>query len=99
MIRCTQRTTLFPYTTLIRSLRFVWASRCHIQMIPEDQLTRWSTQGGTTNSIAAHTSVRNALEANDSGLNRPDFEIYLQEIGRAHVLTPVTLPFRMPSSA
>jgi hypothetical protein len=47
-------------------------------MIPEDQLVTWSNQGGTTNSIAAHTSVRNALEANDSGLNRPDFEIYLQ---------------------
>ena len=46
--------------------------------IPEDQLTRWSNQGGTTNSIAAHTSIRNALEANDSGLNRPDFEIFLQ---------------------
>jgi hypothetical protein len=47
-------------------------------MIPQDQLTRWSNQGGTTNAIAAHTSIRNALEANDSGLNRPDFEIYLQ---------------------
>ena len=47
-------------------------------MIPEDRLTAWSNQGGTTNSIAAHTSVRNALLANDSGLNRPDFEIFLQ---------------------
>jgi predicted nucleotidyltransferase len=47
-------------------------------MIPEDRLTAWSNQGGTTNSIAAHTSIRNALFANDSGLNRPDFEIYLQ---------------------
>lgn len=47
-------------------------------MIPEDQLIRWSNQGGTDNSIAAHNSIRNALEANDSGLNRPDFEIYLQ---------------------
>ena len=46
--------------------------------IPEDQLVTWSNQGGTTNSIAAHTSIRNALEANDSGLNRPDFEIFLQ---------------------
>src|SRR6516162_6689395 len=46
--------------------------------IPEDRLVTWSNQGGTTNSIAAHTSVRNALEANDSGLNRPDFEIFLQ---------------------
>ena len=47
-------------------------------MIPEDTLIAWSNQGGTTNSIAAHTSIRNALEANDSGLNRPDFEIFLQ---------------------
>lgn len=47
-------------------------------MIPEDQLATWSNQGGTANSIAAHTCIRNALEANDSGLNRPDFEIYLQ---------------------
>ena len=47
-------------------------------MIPEDRLTAWSNQGGTTNSIAAHTSVRNGLLANDSGLNRPDFEIFLQ---------------------
>jgi len=47
-------------------------------MIPEDTLTAWSNQGGTSNSIAAHNSIRNALEANDSGLNRPDFEIFLQ---------------------
>lgn len=47
-------------------------------MIPEDTLTAWSNQGGTSNSIAAHTSIRNALEATDSGLNRPDFEIFLQ---------------------
>jgi Nucleotidyltransferase domain len=46
--------------------------------IPEDRLTRWSNQGGTANSIAAHNSIRTALEANDSGLNRPDFEIFLQ---------------------
>ncbi len=46
--------------------------------IPEDRLATWSNQGGTVNSIAAHTSIRNALEANDSGLNRPDFEMYLQ---------------------
>ena len=47
-------------------------------MIPEDTLTAWSNQGGTFNSIAAHNSIRNALEATDSGLNRPDFEIFLQ---------------------
>jgi hypothetical protein len=47
-------------------------------MIPEDTLTAWSNQGGTFNSIAAHNFIRNGLEANDSGLNRPDFEIFLQ---------------------
>jgi len=47
-------------------------------MIPEDQLTRWSNQGSTANSIAAHNSIRNALEANDSHLNQRDFEIFLQ---------------------
>ena len=47
-------------------------------MIPENRLTAWSNLGGTTNSIIAHSSIRTALEANDSGLNRPDFEIFLQ---------------------
>lgn len=47
-------------------------------MIPEAQLATWSNQDGTANSMAAHTSVRKALEANDSGLNCADFEIYLQ---------------------
>ena len=47
-------------------------------MIPEAQLATWSNLGGTANSMAAHTSVRNALEANDSGLNCADFEIFLQ---------------------
>lgn len=46
--------------------------------IPDDQLTRWCNQGGTTNSIAAHTSIRNALESNDSLLSGRNFEIFLQ---------------------
>jgi hypothetical protein len=46
--------------------------------IPEDQLKTWSNQGGTANSMAAHNSIRNALEANDSPLKGNDFEIFLQ---------------------
>lgn len=47
-------------------------------MIPDDQLTRWTNQGGTVNSIAAHKSVRTALEALDSPIYGRHFEIYLQ---------------------
>ncbi len=47
-------------------------------MIPEDQLARWSNQGGTTNSIAAHKSIRAALEATDSIIYGRNFEIFLQ---------------------
>jgi hypothetical protein len=46
--------------------------------IPEDQLKTWSNQGGTANSITAHNSIRNALEANDSPLKGKGFEIFLQ---------------------
>jgi hypothetical protein len=38
--------------------------------IPEDQLKTWSNPGGTANSISAHKSIRNALEAAD---DRTDF--------------------------
>src|SRR5437660_7617506 len=47
-------------------------------MIPEDQLIRWSNQGGTANSITAHKSIRTALEATDSPIYGRDFEIFLQ---------------------
>jgi len=47
-------------------------------MIPEDQLARWSNQGGTTNSIAAHKSIRTALEATDSPIYGRTCEIFLQ---------------------
>jgi hypothetical protein len=47
-------------------------------MIPEAQLATWSNQGGTANSIAAHKSIRFALEALDSLIHDRDFEIFLQ---------------------
>src|SRR5215469_14994830 len=47
-------------------------------MIPEAQLATWSNQGGTQNSIAAHKSIRSALEALDSPIHDRDFEIFLQ---------------------
>jgi hypothetical protein len=47
-------------------------------VIPENQLVTWSNQGGTQNSIAAHKSIRFALEALDSLIHDRDFEIFLQ---------------------
>ena len=46
--------------------------------IPEEQLKTWSNQGGTGNSITAHTAIRNALQAADSPLTGKTFEIFLQ---------------------
>jgi hypothetical protein len=46
--------------------------------IPEEQLTTWSKPGGEANSIAAHTSIRNALLAPDSPIRDKDLEIFLQ---------------------
>jgi hypothetical protein len=46
--------------------------------IPEDQLTTWSNPGGTANAIAAHNSIRTALEADDSPLKGKNFEVFLQ---------------------
>jgi hypothetical protein len=46
--------------------------------IPEEQLKTWSNPGGTQNSISAHTSIRNALEAADSPIRDKQPEIFLQ---------------------
>jgi hypothetical protein len=46
--------------------------------IPEEQLKTWSNPGGTQNSIAAHTSIRNALLADDSSIRNRKPEIFLQ---------------------
>src|SRR5207237_8568227 len=91
------RTTLFPYTTLFRSLRqkqISGVTSSRKEEAPLMQILR------LTRSIKQYLE-----EISDPNRDRPDVCSQCQarcpliEIGRAHVLTPVTLESRMPSSA
>src|SRR5260370_12325765 len=90
MIRRPPRSTLFPYTTLFRSV--IEAS--------------FAIQTFTVNAVAdAHGSISPSGSVPVSyGVDQtftitPDTGYFITEIGRAHVCTPVTLEYRMPSSA
>src|SRR2546425_7851961 len=92
MIRRPPRSTLFPYTTLFRSL--------HCRRAAFRQAER---EGGRDLRGASHRRSRRQALCRDPGnkshhrwLRRGAKEDD-DEIGRGHVLTPVTSFFRMPS--
>src|SRR2546430_11590384 len=74
MIRPPPRSTLFPYTTLFRSV------------VP----AVLPTPGRAELRLRADDAAR-GVPSGPAGIAR--------EIGRAHVWTPVTVKYRMPSSA
>src|SRR2546425_9694326 len=87
MIRRPPRSTLFPYTTLFRSS-------------PPDSMRDVAKRYGEL-LVNAHKTWRELLKKAGEGKTPtpdalPDRD---QEIGRAHVRTPVTSLSRMPSSA
>src|SRR5207249_11487318 len=86
MLRHPPRSTLFPYTTLFRSRDH------HALAHAARELMRVLVQalrgGRDLDQVEYALGVRECRSA-----------IELLEIGRAHVLTPVTFRSRMPSSA
>src|SRR5260370_14417697 len=84
MIRRPPRSTLFPYTTLFRSRGREVA----------DDAELVARKDGVLGPLLLAVAV--AVRAHRDDLRARDRQ---QEIGRAHVCTPVTLESRMPSSA
>src|SRR5258706_2290758 len=94
MIRRPPRSTLFPYTTLFRSL-----SSTQVGKLATTQLGAL-----TTTSLAAldTTQVSGLTPTQLSSLNATNLSALTStqvEIGRAHVCSPVTDQYRMPPSA
>src|SRR2546421_7061699 len=88
MIRRPPRSTLFPYTTLFRSgesavVAFDAPDRRRVRRQSLERLDAWQTAGDGETGGFAQLRAR----------------IVTQEIGRAHVSTPVTIRSRMPSSS
>src|SRR5260370_10767654 len=90
MIRRPPRSTLFPYTTLFRSNLGG----------PQRQASAAAPDGPAPQPYQAGAPLRTVRDnpRRDAG-GGADAPGCAREIGRAHVLTPVTLESRMPSSA
>src|SRR5256886_12816809 len=90
MILRPPRSTLFPYTTLFRSKEFGWV------------MIRLATSSVVT-GMYSMTRPRSAFTfcaiSFDWLTAAQKVKADLGQIGRAHVLTPVTVKYRMPSSA
>src|SRR2546426_8262353 len=98
MIRRPPRSTLFPYTTLFRSLASSARRRLALWDIPSDQVDSLETRGSVTRTLLLRAPRSGAVtekmviegQAVKAGDNL--FQIAdARKIGRAHVLTPVTL--------
>src|SRR2546425_4104423 len=92
MIRRPPRSTLFPYTTLFRS------GEHDRELIPTEA-------GGGVHGAAGdvqhlrHPAQGSAADEVPMAVIDPLEAVHVEEIGRAHVCTPVTSLCRMPSSA
>src|SRR2546428_6204475 len=91
MIRRPPRSTLFPYTTLFRSV-FQYRARTDG---PRTQPPR-DLPAPVAGVVAELAVRRRDLRPHGRFFRQSRFRA---EIGRAHVLTPVTIRSRMPSSA
>src|SRR5690348_17459210 len=97
MIRRPPRSTLFPYTTLFRSGRY--EDRDDVNAIVEILAEAAGTDHGFQVLVCGgqQAEIDGLRGATAQPLNCVLFKD--AKIGRAHVLTPVTRPSRMPSSA
>src|SRR2546425_8937392 len=99
MIRRPPRSTLFPYTTLFRS------EEGEAMGLPVDAVDARERLDATPPDVCPPR--RRRLEDEAGGVVRRDLRRHLavdrghhlEQIGRAHVWTPVTSLSRMPSSA
>src|SRR5258708_18831289 len=98
MIRRPPRSTLFPYTTLFRSEHFFptrpGVGDVAVQSAVDDQLGHFFydvLEIKFGDAVALH--IRGGIEEINGVGN------FVNQIGRAHVCTPVTRSSRMPSSA
>ena len=87
MIRRPPRSTLFPYTTLFRSL----------PSLAPGQKTMWAYHGVFSKHLSCISAPIGLTTK--KGLNPGRSQCIAGKIGRAHVWTPVTHYTRMPSSA
>src|SRR3989442_3519135 len=90
MIRRPPRSTLFPYTTLFRS-RAMREITKPVFWVVAVSFIGWMAYGQITDIVGGGRDV----DIGDLSVRHPTDE----EIGRAHVWTPVTSASRMPSSA
>src|SRR5260370_27114068 len=91
MIRRPPRSTLFPYTTLFRSVFGLYWKRATTQ----GAICAVALGIGVWVAFMATPALHEAFPQQLAGL----LAAVTGKIGRAHVLTPVTLESRMPSSA
>src|SRR3712207_8071618 len=115
MIRRPPRSTLFPYTTLFRSAaRFAVRATSGIKRTKLDQrkdgglwvkVGEYEMEGGDRHAVRISPASRkegrvvaDAVAVVRGIMSDPPAEGH-EEIGRAHVCTPVTPISRMPSSA
>src|SRR2546430_4975513 len=93
MIRRPPRSTLFPYTTLFRSLKV---------LRPDDESVPWheiEVIREPSGWVRLRLSGRAAALAAEAGVAGLAVSLTHEEIGRAHTCNPVTGKNRMPSSS
>src|SRR2546430_10491257 len=99
MIRRPPRSTLFPYTTLFRSMRRLNPEHVADELGGREAAPRVRRERRRTG--AAIHARRVVDRAQPPGVIRPDGWPHPSagaQIGRAHVWTPVTVQSRMPST-
>src|SRR5688500_20150458 len=84
---------LFPYTSLFRSGRD--AGRVFIESL---EVASHLANIGDTRTLVIHPASTTHQQLSDEALVACGVSPDLIQIGRAHVCTPVTLYYRMPSS-
>src|SRR2546422_9731869 len=102
MIRRPPRSTLFPYTTLFRSLAERWAGRLAdlLEEHPDAEADLRTLVQETQAALPAGTvsAADHAVAAGrDVNISAASGGVAAGGIGRAHVWTPVTATYPMPS--
>src|SRR4051812_49756154 len=101
MIRRPPRSTLFPYTTLFRfhplRARLLTALRMNGGATATALARELGTNTGATSYHLRKLASVGLVEETEGGRGKERW--WRAEIGRAHVWTPVTCQYRMPSSA
>src|SRR2546430_9684032 len=98
MIRRPPRSTLFPYTTLFRS------DTAEVSVALPDPGRAEQVASSSTGGLSAYRAACSVNRLVRSAglwlwLFFVSLWVFIVQIGRAHVLTPVTVKYRIPASA